>query len=252
MNPNAQPTHSFRKNALPGITLFEILITLALIGLLMGGVALGVQSISTMALRTSSSKIAALISFMSHEAIVKGRPMRLSVDLGSNTYRAETMAQTDDRASIYLQNVKKRDVGDSPDQPDEEKEKTKTPSYGLSDMIKPPLPSRPKPAWEPMNVPGMKLDPLDESVKFAAIYTPQQTQPFTEGQGYLYFWPSGQTEHALLHLSLKDAKEEETDKFFSILVDPTTGRAKVLKERYEFPPDLREFDAPEEEEEEDE
>jgi hypothetical protein len=36
------------------------------------------------------------------------------------------------------------------------------------------------------------------------------------------------------------------------LVDPTTGRAKVLKERYEFPTDLREFDAPEDEEEEDE
>ena len=249
MTPNPRPSYPFRKHALPGITLFEILIALALIGLLMGGVALGVQSISTIALRSSSSKIAALISFMSHEAIVKGRPMRLVLDLGSNTYRAETMSATEDRAALYLQSVKKVGQGADPDAPQEE---TKKASFGFGDLLKQPLPSRPKPAWEPMVAKGMKLEPLDASVKFAAIYTPQQTQPFTEGQGYLYFWPSGQTEHALLHLSLVDAKEEEKDKFFSILVDPTTGRAKVLKERYEFPTDLREFDAPEDEEEEDE
>ena len=250
MNAKLRPPHSFQKHALPGVTLFEILITLALIGLVMGGVALGVQSISTIALRSSTSKIAALISFMSHEAIVKGRPMRLVIDLGSNTYRAEAMSVTEDRAALYLQAVNKVEQGADPDAPKEETKKA--PSFGVGDLMKQPIPSRPKPAWEPMVAQGMKLEPIDAAVKFSAIYTPQQTQPFTEGQGYLYFWPSGQTEHALLHLSLVDAKEEETDKFFSILVDPTTGRAKVIKQRYEFPNDLREFDAPEDEEEEDE
>jgi general secretion pathway protein H len=238
---------SWSKGSLPGVTLFEILIALALIGLLMGGAVLGVQSIGTIALRSSTSKIAALISFMSHEAIVKGKPMRLVVDLGSNTYRAEVMADVDDRAAMYLQNTTKRDQNDDPDQPKEEKKKL---SLGFGDFLKPHAPSRPKPAWEPMVAEGIRIEPLDSSVKFAAIYTPQQTQPFTEGQGYLYFWPSGQTEHALLHISTLDATEEDTSQFFSILVNPTTGHAKVIKERYEFPNDLRDFDEPEESEEE--
>jgi general secretion pathway protein H len=235
--------------SLPGVTLFEILIAVALIGLLMGGAVMGVQSIGTIALRSSTSKMAALISFMSHEAIIKGRPMRLVIDLGTNTYRAETMARSDDRAVIYLQDVNKREQGANPDQVEEEETKKST-GLGLGDFLQARPPSRPKPAWEPMVVEGMNLEPLDSSVKFAAIYTPQQTQPFTEGQGYLYFWPSGQTEHALIHLSTLDATEEETSKFFSIVVNPTTGRAVVHKERYEFPNDLRDFDEPEESEEE--
>jgi type II secretory pathway pseudopilin PulG len=186
MTSNLRPSYPFRKHALPGITLFEILIVLALIGLLMGGVALGVQSISTIALRSSSSKIAALISFMSHEAIVKGRPMRLVIDLGSNTYRAEAMAATEDRAALYLQGVKKVGQGADPDAPQEE---TKKASFGFGDLLKPPLPSRPKPAWEPMVAKGMKLEPIDTSVKFAASILHNKLNPSQKARAIYTFGP---------------------------------------------------------------
>lgn len=246
--------------SLPGVTLFEILIAVALLGLMLGAIVTGVQAYATIGLRSSSSKLGALISYLAHEAVIKGRPMRLVIDLGSNTYRAEMMADTGDRSAVYLADVEKRKQGENPDEPDEEEQIELNPpttpagtaaNFGMLDLLKPAVSSRAKPAWEPLDAKGLKLEPLAENVKFSAIYTPQQEQPFTEGQGYLYFWPTGQTEHALIHLSLTDAEEDEPGKFFSIIVDPTTGRAKIEKGRYEFPSDLREFDKPGEEEEED-
>jgi general secretion pathway protein H len=242
----------------PGITLLEILLALALVALILSGAALGISAISSSNLRHSAGRVGAVVSSLSHNAVIKGRPMRLAFDLGSQGFRAEVMAEDDDRAPAYLA-AGKRQSGEEP-APEEEAEEpeeaeAKAPAVpgltlGITDMLKPPAYGRPKPRWEPVE--GAKLEPLPSGIKFAALYTPQQAEPFTEGVGYIYFWPSGQTEHALIYLSFADAPEDDPDQFFSVLVDPMTGRAKVIPGRYELPSDLRDFDQPEEVEEEDE
>jgi general secretion pathway protein H len=241
-----------------GLTLMEILLALALVALVLTGAALGVSAISSSNLRHSAGRIGAVISALAHDAVIKGRPMRLAFDLGGQGFRAEVMAEDEDRAPAYLATGKRQSGEESAEEEEEEREpeepEAKPPAPGLTlgitDMIKPPVYGRPKPRWEPAG--GGKLEPLPAGIKFAALYTPQQTEPFTEGVGYIYFWPSGQTEHALVYLSFADAPEDDPDQFFSVLVDPLTGRAKVIPGRYELPADLRDFDQPEEVEEEDE
>lgn len=237
----------------------EILIALALIALVMGGAALGVGALEQARLKSAAGRVGAIISYLSHEAVIKGRPMRLAVDLGSNTYRVEMMAEEQDRAAIYLAAAEKRAEGEE-EKDEEDKDlgpsRRKGPevpglALGIADLFQAPKAVRAKPVWEPLPASLVKVEPLAENVRFAAIYTPQQTEPFTQGVGYVYFWPSGRTEHTLLYLSLADAEESETDKFFSVLVEPLTGRAQIHAGRYELPSDLTEFDNPEEVEEED-
>jgi hypothetical protein len=242
----------------PGITLMEMLLAVALIAMVIAGVSLGVGAISSTKLRHAASRMGAVISFLAHEAVVKGRPMRLVLDLGAGTYKVETMAVEDDRSAAYLAAGEKRGQGQSEEAPEEELERKSSLSkgedqsaalkLGLGDFIKPPSQGRQKPAWEPITD-GIRVEPLPETVRFASIYTPHQTEPFTQGQGYIYFWPNGSTEHTLVHLSLGDASEDETDKFYSILIDPMTGRAEVKDGRYELP-SLDDFDEPGEVEEE--
>jgi hypothetical protein len=55
----------------------------------------------------------------------------------------------------------------------------------------------------------------------ADIYTPRLVKPLTEGKGYVYFFPMGMTEAAIIHLS--DGKEA----FYTLIVHPLTGRVSV-------------------------
>jgi general secretion pathway protein H len=242
----------------PGVTMIEILIALALVGLLMGGIVVGVGAISQTNLRTAATRTAAAISFLAHEAVIKGRPTRLVMDLGQSSWRAEIMADTDEHASTFLISKEKQGENEDGTPKDEEEKKpsalkTQFPdaSASLATAMLGEIKGRPKPTWEAIPGKSLRIEPLSGEVIFSAIYTPHQTEPFTQGAGYLYFWPSGQTEHALLHVSYKNADENDPEQFFSIIVDPITGRAKVSNGRAELPSSLTEFDAAEEQEAED-
>ena len=60
------------------------------------------------------------------------------------------------------------------------------------------------------------------NAKLAGLFTPRYAQPVTTGKGYLYFFPLGQTEPAIVHVS-----DEEGESFFSLLVHPLNGRVQV-------------------------
>ena len=257
MSPHA-PSLPARPGMQPGMTMIEILIALALIGLLMGGVVVGVGAISQTNLRTAATRTGAAISFLAHEAVIKGRPTRLVLDLGQNTWRAEVLAETDERAPSLLLSKEKQSVGEDGTPKDEEEKKPSKlqsqfggASQDLANSLLGQVKGRPKPAWEPIPGKSLRIEPLSGEVIFSAVYTPHQTEPFTQGPGYLYFWPSGQTEHALVHISYKNATEDDQDQFFSVLVDPITGHAKVTNGRAELPASLTEFDAADESEAED-
>ena len=60
------------------------------------------------------------------------------------------------------------------------------------------------------------------NAKLAGLFTPRYAQPISTGKGYLYFFPLGQTEPAIVHVS-----DPEGQTFFSLLVHPLNGRVQV-------------------------
>ncbi len=68
------------------------------------------------------------------------------------------------------------------------------------------------------------------SIKVAGVYTPRLTDEVVAGRAYIYFFPMGQTEPAIVHLT--DPDGETT---YSIVVHPLTGRTKIYNE-YIKPP----------------
>jgi hypothetical protein len=85
---------------------------------------------------------------------------------------------------------------------------------------KPFIPKRAK--FDAFRGTAIKPVTLKSSVKLSDIYTPRLVEPLYEGKGYVYFFPLGMAEAAVIHLS---DKKRET--FYTLIVHPLTGRVSV-------------------------
>jgi general secretion pathway protein H len=70
---------------------------------------------------------------------------------------------------------------------------------------------------------------LGKGVTFRFVQTEHDSEKRTEGRAYLYFWPGGETEHAVVHLGRQDSNG------LSVRVSALTGRAKIEKGSIELP-----------------
>src|SRR5262249_52928870 len=73
---------------------------------------------------------------------------------------------------------------------------------------------------------------IKKGVRVADVFTPRQRDAYSEGRAYLYFFPQGFGERAVIHLS--DGK----DSFYSLIVHPLTGRVQVQGGYVEIPRDF--------------
>ena len=64
-----------------------------------------------------------------------------------------------------------------------------------------------------------------KKLKIKSVYTPRLTEPVTTGRAYLYFYPLGQTEPAII--TLTDATGESV---YSLVVHPITGKVRIYNQ----------------------
>src|SRR5262249_52866728 len=65
---------------------------------------------------------------------------------------------------------------------------------------------------------------LGRSVHYRVVQTEHDEKPRDKGRAYLYIWPGGGTERAVVQL-----EREGSDDVLSVLVSPLTGRAKIQR-----------------------
>lgn len=71
--------------------------------------------------------------------------------------------------------------------------------------------------------------PLGRGIRFESVHTEHDSDPRTEGRAYLYFWPGGGTEKAVIRIR----REGETEGL-SVLVSSLTGRAEIVRGAVDF------------------
>jgi general secretion pathway protein H len=69
---------------------------------------------------------------------------------------------------------------------------------------------------------------LGAGIRYLGVHTEHDDQIRTKGRAYLYFWPGGGTERAVIQLARGD------DDVLSVLVSPLSGRAKVQRGKIEL------------------
>jgi general secretion pathway protein H len=231
-----------------GFTLIELMVALAIVALLTGGAVRGFRSLAKSDLRAGTAHLSGAIRYLFDRASTTGKYHRLVIDLSEGRYWAEI---SDDKfyvpreAESQFDRHRREEDEAQQDQDERRKAEKREQTMSGSDYSGAFDPSkieagdfRPKRArFGAFKETALRPVTLKKgSIKIAGVYTPRQTDEVVAGRAYIYFFPMGQTESAIVHLT-----DEAGETFYSIVVHPITGRTKIYNE-YVRPPSGVEFD----------
>lgn len=205
-------TRSQRSEA--GFSLIEIMVVLALIGLITAVMLPGTTSIFRTSLDSFARKAANLFREARDYAILSNKVVRVSFDLDKQEYWIE-----DASGSILLPSVKEQEeinerLNDKSgikkkSEEDEEKKAEKNPFRLTRELNK-------------------KHQVVPQGLRIAAVISPRMPRPIQEGQAEVYYFPHGSSEAAVIHLEDMDGNRR------SLILHPITGKSRLVPEFY-FP-----------------
>jgi general secretion pathway protein H len=221
---------SFRRRGIGqrGFTLIEVLVALIIVALVTVLSVAGLRSFAKTDLRSSASRMAGAIRYLFDRASTTGKVHRLVLDFETGKYWAEV---TDDSFVLAGGGKETDESRQKEAETIAKEEETKREAaekeafFGGATipskyMPKPFVPKRAK--FGSFREIVVKPATVKSGVLIADLYTPRLSKPMTAGRGYLYFFPLGMTEAAIIHLS--DAKRET---FYSLVVHPLNGRVNI-------------------------
>lgn len=215
---------------------------LAIAGLIMGIGVRGFRSLAKSDLRSSSAKVSGSVRYLFDRASTTGKHHRLVIDLNEGKYWAEV---SEDKFYIPHEaesEMDRRRREEAEAQADEEQKRKDEQQQQAAASELSPMSSydpsklemgdfRPKRVrFAAFKETALKPVTLPKHVKFRSVYTPRMTEPVTAGRAYVYFFPLGQTEPAIVTLS-----DEAGDSFYSLVVHPITGRVRLYPEEIKPP-----------------
>jgi general secretion pathway protein H len=226
-----------------GFTLIEIIVVIAILALVAGLGVSGVRRLAMSDLRNSSAQMSGAIRYLFDRASTTGKVHRLVIDMNDGKYWAEV---SDDKfyvpheaeSETELRRREEKEVEEDEEKRRKEEERarddqargtsTASSSFDLSKLeIGDFKPRRARFAA----FSSLALKPVSvKKAKIRSVYTPRVTDALTTGRAYIYFFPLGQTEPAIVTLS--DPKESA---FYSLVVHPITGRVRIYNEEIRPP-----------------
>jgi general secretion pathway protein H len=202
------------------MTLIEIGVVLCVAGLMLAVAVPALSAVTRAALRQKSGQLAGGIRALYGAAAIAGHTCRLVLDLDEAAYWSECS-----KSSVRLSREGERSQNGARVATREE-ELAEAPREGQSEEERQRLELIKKSAFAPSN--DIPKTELGKSVRFADVWVQHQPERYSSGKAYLYFWSSGQTEEASIHLA-------QSDDVYSLLVSPLTGKVKVVADRVDAP-----------------
>lgn len=224
------------------MTLIEVTIAVAIVALAVAVSVPAVSNISAAELRASSGKLCGLIRQTYNQAALEGQTHRIAFDFEKkkivvsateqvlafepdSNVLAEASKLHEDRAAFH-------DLADKLRLEAEEMRELSgddTPNlnvaaafFGVNDLAKKGGLAGDE-AFRPTE---MEID-LADSVRLMDVWVRGMDEPATEGVQYLYFFPHGYTQDALIHLV------DEEERVFTVKVRALTGRTQIVPDYVE-------------------
>jgi len=202
-----------RARRLSGMTLIEVSIALAVVALMLAVAVPALSSVTRAQLRQKSGQLAGAIRSLYGATAIAGHTCRLVLDLDANAYWSECA-----KTNVRLAREAERSQNGARIPADDSLQTRAT----MSDEDRERLELARKSAFSASS--DIPKTDLGGSVKFTDVWIQHQTERYTTGKSFLYFWSSGLTEEASIHVA-------QGDDVFSLLVSPLTGRVRVVSDR---------------------
>ena len=188
-------------NKKKAFTLIEVLIVLAIVGMIIGIGIPQVQRVFRTNLKSAAVRLSGLIRFGYDSAVVKGAIHRIVFDFEKRSYMLE-VSTTNELLSLEDESKLKKDQKKS--------------VFAEEEAPKPP-------SFYPYEGEAGKENVLPNGVVFDSIENVSLKRKATGDVAYLYFFPQGMTEDVIIRL--KSDKGEMG--FYSVRVSPANGKTKV-------------------------
>jgi general secretion pathway protein H len=206
-----------------GVTLVEVLIVVAIIGVTSGLAVLGGGATSSARLRRSAAMIASAIRVAYGHANATSRSVRLVLNLESRTIGLE-------EADTQLWLAKNDRTGGAMGATEAERKAIDEADSVLKG------PHAPRASFKPVKTYGFNtqkdkpVKELEPGIRFLQVETSHQDEVVTKDQAYIYFWPGGQTERAAVQLGVTGSLSDGD--VLTVLVAPLTGKADIRRGRF--------------------
>ena len=239
-------------------TLVEVLIVVAIIALLLTAATLTLRNVFKSEMRATARRTAALMRFCFDRATMTGSYVRMAFDFEKGEIYAEA---TEEKVSLRVGKEDEKEPGkegEAKKQPAKKAKKPALPLFGLgggsgggkegegegggggldakalseeweSDLAPP---EKPPPSFQRIQGTTARRIRLPKRLTISAVATPRYPEPMEKGIAYVYFFPQGTAEPAIIHFVDND------EEFYSVVLRPLTGDAKVYPCMYKIPPDF--------------
>ena len=210
-----------------GMTLVEVLIVIIIMALAAGGATIALGSVTRAKLRQAAGRSVAAARFAYHRAVTQGRTVRIVFDLENGMISFEEadgrvyLAQSDDPTRLAMRDDEAAiDAVDPWSAAEARLENTLRPSFGRS-------------AFGPISdsdgeaIERYQARPIGDDIRIIRFFSAVEENPRESGRASLYFFPSGRTQRAVVHLA------DNADRVYSVAFHPLTGRGRVYPFAYE-------------------
>jgi general secretion pathway protein H len=221
-------THQHRRSRARGLTLVEVLIVIALIGVLTGAVVFGSGLLAGNRQRAAAMLIITGVRLGLTHANATGRPVRMVFDLDDDTV---SLQETNGRMLRVKDKGASTGAGAEPATSAERQAEQE--SERILDGPRPPRPEfTPIKSFDRDTKDPKKGRSLGRDIEFREVQTDHDDQPRKKGNAYLYMWPGGETERAVIQLHEKGQNGD--DDGLTVVVSPLTGRAAIRRGRIDL------------------
>lgn len=196
-----------KKNKVPGFTLLEVLVTIVLIGLVMGLVVGQVNKMTGRNMKAAARKLSSTVRYLYNKAATEGVTLRLVISFEENKYWVEGTSQT---FSLVRES-------EAPQKKEKSEKKEKEEASAAIEPV--------TPQFSPEESHLLKPVKLPKGVFFKDIYAEHQIDHLSEGKAYIYFFSQGYAERSIINL-----RDKTDEMHFSITVNPITGKTEIDNE----------------------
>ena len=197
-----------------GLTLIELMVGMAIIGMLVALVVGGASRLFDADLKEKSSQLASTIRFLYNKAATERVYLRLVLDIDDNSYHVEASSEP-----FQVTRMTEEDLAER-----------KRRLEALARGEKPPEDETPPPnPFSPAESYLLKKVSLGDNVLIKDVQTDYTDAKVEEGEIYVYFFPNGYATPAIINLM--DADDETN---YSLEVLPLSGRVRIENEYRDF------------------
>ena len=237
-----------RPTALPreaGVTLVEVIVVVAIAALVAGITIASIGSLGRTRLRGSAFKTAAAIQRGFSYAATHGEATRLVVDIDENTFTLERgegrlLLDTSVEGGMEDRDEEDEEGGNVESEAPEEPEDEFSLDLGLDSLTSQiqsgfhsgEVPRYKPPVFQPVSNKRFNEKPFDKGVTVLAVHSPLYIEPKQDGQAYIYFFPDGMGDPAVIQL------QNDAGLVYSVEVQPLMSRARI--HNYAYVPELEE------------